>query len=130
MPDVRPLITALVMLAVLAVAAPAQATVRELGVPADQPFPAASCPDNCQAIGQVTGYQVEIGKSKNPFAIHRPGTLVALTIRLGKPSASQMQFFTNLFGGQPQVRLVLLKPVPKTKTLAATLAAESEVFNL
>ena len=104
--------------------------MRELGVPADQPFPTASCPANCQAIGQVTGYQVEIGKSKNPFVIHRPGSLVALTIRLGKPNASQTQFFTNLFGGQPQVRLVLLKPVPKTKTLAATLAAESEVFNL
>jgi hypothetical protein len=104
--------------------------VREIGVLNGQPFPEASCPSNCQAIGEVTGYQVEIGKARDPFVIHRPGTLVAMTIRLGKPNAQQTQFFTNLFGGKPQVRLAILKPVPKTKTNASVLVAESQVFNL
>jgi hypothetical protein len=127
---VRRLLIALAALCVLAFAAPAYAVVREIGVPTDSPFPDASCPDNCQAIGQVTGYQVEIGKARNPFAIHRPGTLVAFTIRLGKPNAQQTQFFTNLFGGTPQVRLAILKPVPKSHTNASVLQAQSEIFKL
>src|ERR1700716_1143489 len=84
-------------------------SAREVGDYPDQPFPAAGCPTNCQAVGHVTGYQVQTGKHKNPFVIRQKGKLVAFTIRLGKPDKQQTQFFTNLFGGAPQARLSLLK---------------------
>jgi hypothetical protein len=125
-----PALTALFLL--IAGAAYAFATqassVREIGDYPDQPFPTAGCPANCQAVGHVTGYQVQIGKHKNPFVIRQKGKIVAFTIRLGKPDKQQTQFFTNLFGGAPQARLSLLKTLPKGKQ--AKLVGQSEVFDL
>jgi hypothetical protein len=112
MPSVKRIRTALVpALALLAMgAASAQASsVREVGDYKEVPLPQAGCPLACQAIGHVTGYQVQIGTHKNPYVIHRDGYIVAFTIRLGKPDATQTQFFTNLFGGKPQARLTLMK---------------------
>src|SRR4051795_3044071 len=102
MPIVRRIIPALAALIALAAAAPASAEVKELG---GSGFPAASCPTDCQAIGQVTGYQVQVGAKKNPMQISKPGKIVAFPIRLGSPNKEQTQFFNNLFGAEPQVRL-------------------------
>jgi hypothetical protein len=117
----------------LVFAAPASAKVREIGVFDDAPFPAAGCPDNCQAVGGVTGFQVQIGAHKNPYVINRKGKIVTFTIKLGKPNAEQTQFFTNLFGGKPQARLALLEPSKKKKDKGknkAKLVAQSELFDL
>ena len=119
----------------LALAAPAWATTQEVGQPSDAAFSAASCPDNCQAIGGITGFQVQIGTHKNPYVITQPGKIVALTIRLGKPNANQQQFFTNLFGGQPQARVTILQQIRSTHTHRVPrwtyqVAAQSEVLNL
>lgn len=70
----------------------------------------ASCPDNCQAIGQVSGFQIHQGTRKNPYRLRSYGKVVAFTIKLGKPNASQTQFFNKLFGGPPQVMLTVLRP--------------------
>ena len=119
-----PLVSACLM---LAVAAPsAGAATREVGQP--EPFPAASCPENCQAIAQVSGYNAEIGKSKNTFRINRPGRVVAFTLRLGDPNADQLNYFRNTFGGVSQARVSILKP-SKTKQ-RHRLLQQSEVFNL
>src|SRR3954447_8309905 len=101
MPVVRRIIPVLAALFALAAAAPAGADVKELG---GAQFPAAACPANCQAIGQVTGYQVQIGAQKNPMQITKPGKIVAFTIALGKPDKQQTQFFNNLFGNVPEAR--------------------------
>lgn len=126
MPVVKRLIPALAAVSLLAAAAPAGADVKEIGMPS--PFPAASCPANCQAIGQVTGYQVQIGKAKNPVQINKPGKVVAFTIALGKPNKQQTQFFSNLFGATPQARISVLKLAHRKRR--ARLQAQSEVFNL
>src|SRR3954454_3080333 len=126
MPIVRRIIPALAALSALAAAAPAGAAVKELG---DTPaFPSASCPTNCQAIGQVTGYQVQTGSAKNPMQVSKPGKIVAFTVALGKPNKQQTQFFNNLFGNTPQVRLSILSLGHRKRQ--ATLTAPSEVFNL
>jgi hypothetical protein len=134
---IAPFITscALTAAAALAVAAPAGATVTELGQPSDAAFPAASCPDSCQAIGGITGFQVQFGAHKNPYVITQPGKIVAFTIRMGKPNANQQQYFTNLFGGQPQARVTILQQVRSTHTHKVPrwtyqVVAQSEVFNL
>ena len=119
----------------LAAAAPAGATVQEVGQPSDALFSAASCPDNCQAIGGMTGFQVQIGAHKNPYVIAQPGKIVAFTVRIGQPNANQQQYFTNLCGGQPQARVTILQQVRSTHTHRVPrwtyqVAAQSEVFNL
>jgi hypothetical protein len=112
----------------LVAAAPANAEVRELGVSPDAPLVEPSCPTDCQAIGRVSGYTAQIGALKNPFLVDEPGKIVAFTIRLGKPDAEQTTFFENLFGGQPQVRLSVLKPA-RTKR-RHRLQTQSEVINV
>lgn len=116
-----------------AVAATALAGVSEVGVTLDD-HP-ASCPDNCQAIGQVSGFQVQQGTKKNPYQLHTNGKIVAFTIKLGKPNAQQLQFFNKLFGGPPQVMLTVLQPVPNPKKDPKlkdkyVLAGSSDLFDL
>lgn len=126
MPVVKRIIPALAALFALAAITPASAAVKELGT--STAFPAASCPSDCQAIGQVTGYQVQIGSAKNPMQISKPGKIVAFTIALGKPDKQQTQFFNNLFGNEPEARLSILKLGHRHRL--ATLVAQSEVFKL
>jgi hypothetical protein len=78
--------------------------------------PPVSCPDNCQAVGQVTGFEVQQGTIKNPFVRKRRGKVVAFSITLGKPKASDAAFFNKLFGTPPQAQLVVMKPGKKTNT--------------
>jgi hypothetical protein len=126
MPIVRRIFPALAALFALAAAAPASADIKELGM--QSPFPAAACPADCQAIGQVTGYQVQIGATKNPVQISKPGKIVAFTIALGKPNAEQTQFFNNLFGAQPQVRMSILRLGHRKRR--ATLRAQSGIYKV
>lgn len=124
MKRLKPLVYA--CLALAAAPAGASADVREVGQP--EPFPAASCPENCQAIAQVSGYNVEIGKSKNTFRINRPGRVVAFTLRLGEPNADQLNYFKTTFGARSQARVSILKPA-RTKQ-RHRLLAQSELFDL
>jgi hypothetical protein len=125
MKRLKPLLFACLAIGAVAPAG-AGADVREVGQP--EPFPAASCPENCQAIAQVSGYNVEIGKSKNTFRINRPGKVVAFTMRLGEPNADQLNYFKTTFGATSQARVSILKPA-KTKQ-RHRLMRQSELFNL
>jgi len=110
-------------------AAPAHAEVRELGVTPEAPLVDASCPNDCTAIGRVSGYPVQIGPLKNPFLVNEPGKVVAGTIRLGKPDEGQLAFFANTFGtGSAQVRLSILKPARLKRR--HRLLAQSEVIDV
>jgi hypothetical protein len=127
------LIPALALAALGVGAASAEASsVREVGDYKDVPMPQAGCPLSCQAVGHVTGYQVQIGTHKNPYVIHHDGNIVAFTIRLGKPDTSQTQFFTNLFGGTPQARLALMKKpkADKRGTTDLKILDQSQLFDL
>jgi len=96
----------------LVIAAVALGSVSELGTTLDDHT--AACPDTCQAIGQVSGFQIQQGTRKLPYRLRSYGKVVAFTIKLGTPNASQIQFFNKLFGGPPQIILTVLRPyVPK-----------------
>ena len=75
--------------------------------------PEVSCPDNCQAVGQVTGFEVRQGTVKNPFQKKRRGKVVAFSVTLGRPKKSDIDFFNKLFGSPPQAQVVVLKPGTK-----------------
>lgn len=111
----------------LALPAAAPARVSELGV--DMAGQTASCPDNCQAIGQVSGFQTQIGTRKNPYRVRSYGKVVAFTMKLGLPKSDQSSFFTKLFGGPPQAMIVTLKPDPKARG-KYILSGQSPLFDL
>ena len=97
--------------------APAQAkNTQELGRPGGGfSFPTPDCPENCQAIAQVTGFQVQLGDAKNPFMIRRPGFVNAFTIRLSKPNDDPIQFFKTTYGEKPQARLSILRSLKEKR---------------
>lgn len=124
----RRLTTLLACLGALFAAAPAEGAIREYGVNDSYPLVDPSCPADCQAIGRVTGFPAQIAEKKNPMLVNQPGTVVGFSVRLGTPTAEQTSFFSNLFGGEAQVRLSVLQPW-RTKR-KHRLVAQSEVFNV
>jgi hypothetical protein len=72
-----------------------------------------SCPESCQAVGKTTGFQTSIGGTKSPFAVPYPGRIVAWSIKLSAPRQNQVDFFRDFYGGEPQARLAVLKPIQK-----------------
>ena len=125
---IKRLLTLGIAAAAAAVPQAASAKVVELGgkIPKAQ----VSCPANCQAIGRVTGYQGRAGAVRSPFVIPRAGKIVAFTIRLGQPDANQRQFFQDLYGGPPQVRLSILRQGKGRKRLEHRLLAQTEAFRV
>ena len=107
----------------------ASAKVVELG--GKIPKATVSCPANCQAIGRVTGYQGRAGTIRDPFVIPRAGKIVAFTVRLGQPDANQQQFFQDLYGGPPQIRLAILRQgTTRRKRLEHRLLAQTPAFRV
>src|SRR5271154_7566210 len=86
---------------VLVLPAVAPATLSEVGVlPATTPETVPSCPTSpCLAVSRTTGFQVKVTTNHNPLAAPREGTIVAWTIMLGKPNATQIKFFNANEGG-------------------------------
>ena len=108
-------LTALVALAGLLVVL---GTGRAVGAPKMTVLGAAtpanpSCPESCQAVGKTTGFQTSIGGTKSPFAVPYPGRVVAWSIKLAAPRQNQIDFFKEFYGGDPQARLSVLKPIQK-----------------
>lgn len=97
-----------------------------LGQTATEPDP--SCPDlPCQAIGSVTGFQVNNGQTRLPFAVPHDGTIKAWTLTLAQPSNSQRSFFNGFFGTPPQARLAILRRVGGTNPPRYELRRQGQV---
>ena len=77
--------------AALIASAVAPARVAELGTTLDQQT--AACPDNCQAVGQVSGFQVQNGTRKNGYRLRSYGKVVAFSIKLGTPMTRPIGLF-------------------------------------
>ncbi len=117
--------------ALLALPALAPATLTEVGVIGEtSPASTPSCPSSpCLAVSRTTGFQVKVGSSTNILAAPRDGTIVAWSITLGKPSASQIKYFDANEGGVPTAAIAVLRPQPKPN-LTYKLIAQSPVVKL
>jgi hypothetical protein len=94
-------------------AAKAPRTSVILGKTAGEPDP--SCPNlPCQAVGSVTGFQVDNGQTHLPFLVPHDGTIKHWTLTLAQPTNSQRTFFNGFFGTPPEARLAILRRVPST----------------
>jgi hypothetical protein len=115
----------------LALPAVAPAKLSEVGViGATTPATVASCPSSpCLAVSRTTGFQVKIGTARNPMGVPRNGTIVAWTITLGKPTATQIKFFNANEGGVSEAAIAVLRPQPKPN-LTYKLVAQSPLIKL
>jgi hypothetical protein len=128
----RPSIAILTCLALfLALPVAAFATLTEVGViPATTPATTPSCPATpCLAVSRTTGYQVKVGSTRSLVTVPRNGTIVAWTVMLGKPNATQIKFFDTNEGGASQAALAILRPQPKPN-LSYKLLAQSPLVAL
>ncbi len=107
-------------------AAKAPKTKVILGKTAVEPDP--SCPNlPCQAIGSVTGFQVDNGQTRLPFLVPHDGTIKSWTLTLAQPTNKQRTFFNGFFGTPPEARLAILRRVPGTQPPRYTLRRQGSV---
>ena len=91
---------------------------------------APSCPGMpCLAVSRTTGYQARIGSAVHPFTVTHSGSIVAWTITLGSPSATQVTFFNQAEGGVPEAGIAVLK-ANTSPDLSYTLVASSPFVTL
>jgi len=115
----------------LALPALAPATLTEMGViPATTPATVPSCPSTpCLAVSRTTGFQVKVAKAVNLLSAPKSGSVVAWTIQLGKPNATQVKFFNTNEGGPAEAGIAVLRAVPKQR-LTYKLIAQSPTVKL
>lgn len=90
--------------------------------------PDPSCPElPCQAVGSVTGFQVNNGQTQLPFLVPHDGTIKAWTLTLAQPTNSQRSFFNGFFGTPPEARLAILRRVPGTNPPRYTLRSQGSI---
>jgi hypothetical protein len=107
-------------------AKPVTKTTVILGQTATIPDP--SCPElPCQAVGSVTGFQVNNGQAVNPFLVPRDGVVKSWTLTLAQPTKSQRNFFNGFFGTPPEARLAILRRVPGTNPPRYNLRAQGAI---
>ena len=75
------------------------------------------------------GFQVKIGSNSSPMTIPHSGALVAWTISLGKPTATQIKFFNANEGGAAEAGVAVLRP-QKKPNLTYKLIAQSPMVPL
>ncbi len=115
----------------LVLPAVAPATLAEVGViGATTPATVPSCPASpCLAVSRTTGFQVKVGSIHNPLSAPRSGTIVAWTITLGKPNATQIKYFNANEGGVSEAGIAILAAQPKPN-LTYKLIAQSPLVKL
>ncbi len=116
----------LLALALLAAAAPAEARIIEIGQLEQEAQP--SCPASpCLAVARTTGFQAKVGATRSPFVVPEDGKIVAWSITLARPSATQIAFFDERLGGPASAGISILRPGGR---LAARVTGQGRVQRL
>ena len=115
----------------LVLPAVAPATLTEVGViGATTPATVPSCPASpCLAVSRTTGFQVKVATENNLLSAPRAGTIVAWTITLGAPNATQIKYFNENEGGPSEAGIAILAPQRKPN-LTYKLIAQSPLVKL
>jgi hypothetical protein len=116
---------------VLVLPAVAPATIAEVGViPTTTPATVPSCPASpCLAVSRTTGFQVKVATNTTLMDAPKAGSVVAWTITLGKPSATQIKFFNANEGGPAEAGVAVLR-AEKKPNLTYKLIASSPTVKL
>ncbi len=116
---------------ILALPAVAPATLTEVGViPATTPETVPSCPASpCLAVSRTTGFQVKVATNTTLMSAPKAGSIVAWTITLGRPNATQVKFFNANEGGPAEAGIAILR-AEKKPNLTWKLVASSPTVKL
>jgi hypothetical protein len=116
---------------ILAVPSFAGATITEVGaIPPTTPETVPSCPASpCLAVSRTTGFQVKVATNTTLMNVTKTGSIVAWTIQLGKPNATQVKFFNANEGGPAEAGIAILQ-AQKKPNLTYKLIASSPVVKL
>jgi len=116
---------------VLVLPAVAPATIAEVGViPTTTPATVPSCPASpCLAVSRTTGFQVKVATNTTLMDAPKAGSVVAWTITLGKPNATQVKFFNANEGGAAEAGIAVLR-AEKKPNLTYRLIASSPTVKL
>jgi len=116
---------------VLVLPAVAPATIAEVGViPTTTPPTVPSCPASpCLAVSRTTGFQVKVATNTTLMDAPKAGSVVAWTITLGKPNATQVKFFNANEGGAAEAGIAVLR-AEKKPNLTYRLIASSPTVKL
>lgn len=116
----------------LALPAVAPATLAEVGVipPTTSPETVPSCPASpCLAVSRTTGFQIKVAKNTTLMSAPRAGSVVAWTVMLGKPNATQIKFFNANEGGASEAGIAILR-LQRKPALTYKLVAQSPMVKL
>ena len=112
----RGLLIAGVALGVLLFALPAWARETTLGETTTADTSKPSCPGTpCLAVSRTTAVQVKVGEKRGLYTVTRDGKLVAWSITLSKPGATQIDFFDKNLGGESSARITVMRPGTKLR---------------
>src|SRR5918998_1534628 len=110
-------------------AAPASAKLYEIGsVAGAQPTCPQQDDQTCRALSRRTAYRGGGGDQRGPYRIPRDGKIVAWTVKLGDPSADEIDFFEDQSGfGEASAGITVLRTGTRKY---ARVVAESPVVRL
>ncbi|HEY2181489.1 MAG TPA: hypothetical protein VGH09_07450 [Solirubrobacteraceae bacterium] len=123
------ILTSIALVLVLPAVAPA--TIAEVGVIGTTTPPTVpSCPASpCLAVSRTTGFQVKVATNTTLMDAPKAGSVVAWTITLGKPNATQIKFFNANEGGPAEAGIAVLR-AEKKPNLTYKLIASSPTVKL
>jgi hypothetical protein len=117
-----------VLIALVANAGAASTTRTTVVLGQTATIPDPSCPElPCQAVGSVTGFQLNNGQAKLPFSVPKAGKITAWTLTLAQPTSSQRSFFNGFFGTPPEARLSILRRIPGTEPPRYNLRSQGSI---
>jgi hypothetical protein len=96
-----------------------------------QTTPPPACPKSpCEAVGSVSGFQTRAGSVSDPMVAPYNGKIVAWSISLSNPKASQQSFFNNFYGTPPEARIGVVRAVPNKTPPRYQLLSQAPTVNL
>ena len=78
----------------------------------------------------MSGFQTRAGTVADPFVAPFNGKVVAWSISLSKPKASQASFFNSFYGSPPQARIGIVTQVPDKSPPRYELQRQSPIVEL
>jgi hypothetical protein len=74
-------------------------------------YPVSGCPqtDRCEVVARVTGIQMQADGVQHPFRAPARGQIVAWWLKLPQLRSTQINSFSELFGGGPAARIAILR---------------------
>jgi len=74
-------------------------------------YPASGCPkeDRCEVVARVTGIQMQADGVVHPFRAPVDGEIVAWWLKLPQLKSTQINSFSELFGGGPAAQIAVLR---------------------